>query len=177
MHYSALVFLEGRPENVEEKVAAVLAPRQGDEWDWYQIGGRWSGHLSGYDPEKDPANTETCNLCQGTGQRPGALEQFGAAWVKEMKGCNGCLGKGTRVKWPTQWQRHDGDVRPVEDLTDAHLQVHAVICEGRGWYTSERYEPWHSELSQTFPKQDLPPRAWLQEEYAGGLVVIVDYHN
>ena len=33
-------------------------------WDWFQIGGRWTGHLSDYDPEKDPANIERCDLCE-----------------------------------------------------------------------------------------------------------------
>lgn len=27
-------------------------------WDWYQIGGRWTGLLDGYDPQKDPKNLE-----------------------------------------------------------------------------------------------------------------------
>lgn len=25
-------------------------------WDWWQIGGRWTGVISGYDPDKDPEN-------------------------------------------------------------------------------------------------------------------------
>ena len=28
----------------------------GTRWDWYQIGGRYTGNLDGYDPYADPAN-------------------------------------------------------------------------------------------------------------------------
>ncbi len=28
------------------------------QWDWYQIGGRWTGLLNGYQPENDPANLD-----------------------------------------------------------------------------------------------------------------------
>ena len=43
--------------------------RDGSRWDWYVIGGRYTGSLTGYDPEKDPANTKVCSLCGGTGKR------------------------------------------------------------------------------------------------------------
>jgi hypothetical protein len=43
------------------------------KWDWYTVGGRWTGFLAtnGYDPSKDENNIEDCDLCQGTGDRPG----------------------------------------------------------------------------------------------------------
>ena len=28
------------------------------QWDWWQIGGRWTGWISGYDPEKEPENAD-----------------------------------------------------------------------------------------------------------------------
>ena len=28
------------------------------QWDWYQIGGRWTGYYSNYDPATDPKNIE-----------------------------------------------------------------------------------------------------------------------
>jgi hypothetical protein len=36
----------------------------------------------------------TCELCNGTGTRPDGLSRFGAEWVKNTKGCNGCRGTG-----------------------------------------------------------------------------------
>ena len=38
-------------------------------WDWYQVGGRFTGVYSGYNPNTDPANSATCDLCRGTGKR------------------------------------------------------------------------------------------------------------
>ena len=40
-------------------------------WDWYQIGGRWTGALSegAYDPELAPENITSCSLCGGSGVR------------------------------------------------------------------------------------------------------------
>jgi hypothetical protein len=41
------------------------------KWDWWQIGGRWTGALTqDYDPTKDIENQEWCDLCGGTGNRP-----------------------------------------------------------------------------------------------------------
>jgi hypothetical protein len=36
-----------------------------------------------------------CDICNGTGIRPGGKEQFGAEWFAGCNGCNGCNGKGT----------------------------------------------------------------------------------
>ena len=48
------------------------------KWDWFQIGGRWSGFFEPeYDPNDDPANTITCSLCSGTGDRPGWVSYEG----------------------------------------------------------------------------------------------------
>lgn len=56
MHYGVLVVTNSFP--TDELVAEVLAPySDGKEWDWYQIGGRWTGTLDGYDPETDPTGT------------------------------------------------------------------------------------------------------------------------
>ena len=62
MHYLALVLLPKHTRAVAGTVARVLAPFREDDtaengfWDWWQIGGRFTGLFSGYDPEKDPAN-------------------------------------------------------------------------------------------------------------------------
>jgi hypothetical protein len=78
-------------------------------WDWFQIGGRWTGMFSGYEPEKDPRNIERCRLCNGTGKRPD---------MTVADSCNGCQGKGMSVVWPTQFVKHDGDIVPVQHVLD-----------------------------------------------------------
>lgn len=62
-------------------------------WDWYQVGGRWTGHLAElvtgkpYDPEADPENADP-------------------------------KGYGSGVKWPTRWApRPDLDVVPALEIT------------------------------------------------------------
>lgn len=76
------------------------------KWDGWQIGGRYSGKFSaGYDPEKDPANQESCFLCGGTGRRSDMV-------VKD--GCNGCGGTGRRTKWPSGWVDHGNQARVGE---------------------------------------------------------------
>jgi len=87
----------------------------GRVWDWFQIGGRWSGLLSGYSPEKDPANLEMCNLCNGTGDRK---DLSPPSWKKECGGCNGCHGTGQSKKWPTEWAEHDGNIMPLANCVD-----------------------------------------------------------
>lgn len=73
------------------------------KWDWWQLGGRYSGRLAaGYDPEKDPANMETCWLCAGTGKRDDEIGHQCRAEKPEYT-CNGCQGKGHSVKWPSKW--------------------------------------------------------------------------
>lgn len=56
-------------------------------WDWWQIGGRWTGRLDdAYDPNADPRNFD-----------PRATFADG-------------------VKWPTQWVKFEGDVVDVIDV-------------------------------------------------------------
>ena len=64
MHYSILVILpkDVRPKTVEEVQTAVGGAlgrwRDSDRFDWYQVGGRWTGALSEYKPEEDPSNAD-----------------------------------------------------------------------------------------------------------------------
>ena len=62
MHYCVFVLYRGKvtKKNVNEVVAAMLEPYRGELWDWWQVGGRWSGILSKgkYDPETDPDNLD-----------------------------------------------------------------------------------------------------------------------
>src|SRR5216684_5313693 len=107
-HFLTLVIADS-----EEQVEKLLAPynengewfKDGSRWDWWQIGGRWTGCLDGYDPDKDPTNVEICNICDGTGKRK--MEP------QEGKKCNGCDGKGKRTVWPTRYKKYSGDVQPI----------------------------------------------------------------
>ena len=147
MHYSNLVVID-KTDDVEKAVESAMGPSSdggGGFWDWYQIGGRWTGALDGYDPEKDPANHE-----------------------------NG------KAKWPTQWAKHPGDIMPIEQLTQEHLdKFFRVVVDSEKWgrdvFGGEKYVPWNKE--EPFLKLEMPPLEWLKQTFSGCIVVVVDNHN
>lgn len=96
------------------------------KWDWWQIGGRWTGFLTDYNPGDDPRNLETCMSCGGTGTHTNP--QDGS--VGECRQCNG---SGQGIKWPTQWATYDGDALPVRDL-QLTTYPHAVITPDGEWH-------------------------------------------
>jgi hypothetical protein len=100
-------------DNVVRKV--VVRTNQEAKWDWWVVGGRWSGFLDNYNPHDDPSNVETCEQCNGTGKRD---DKLGRELRKKEPGytCNGCAGKGTRTKWPTQWKQHKGDSLQIKNV-------------------------------------------------------------
>lgn len=116
-------------------------------WDWWVIGGRWTGTLSaGYDPRTDPRNIENCDLCHGSGRRDDRIGREYRATHPDYT-CNGCSGIGARVKWPTEWVAHPGDTADALDVTSriADIQVpYALFVHG-----SERpavlQETWNGE--------------------------------
>ena len=184
MHYGNLVIVKRKGEDVEafdldKAVEEAMGPHeeQGGFWDWYQIGGRWTGSFDGYDPETDPANIKTCWLCGGTGKRTDMTVE---------NGCNGCNGKGKAVEWPTQWKRYEGDVMPVAQLTEDHLKkfYRIVLPDGYGAYANEKYCPWREK--DRFVEQEMPTLAWIQEQFgakpkyeedAEYVAVVVDNHR
>jgi hypothetical protein len=164
MHFLTIVVLPpGHTDDIEESVTKMLAPfdenldiesyvEDGETywrnpqsfWDWWSIGGRWSGHLSeSYDPQKDPRNWERCDLCDGTGERAASGLRDGEPW------CNACTGsledtgrKGWRVMWPTQWVSDTGNVARLGDvrpLLEGSGRPHHLVHEGVT--SSERYNP------------------------------------
>lgn len=122
------------PDNgaIKEHVERAMAPfREAAgfnaefDFDWYQIGGRYTGSKDGYAPESDPRNIEICDQCRGTGIRDDVLGRQARSRDPAYT-CNGCDGKGNRVAWPTKWVKHDGDVIPVVAVPD-DLKAYALI--------------------------------------------------
>ena len=94
-----------------------------NEWDWYQVGGRWTGFFDpSYNPNTDPKNIETCKLCNGTGTRTDMVAE---------NGCNGCKGTGKHVKWPTSWARFGGDVMRKSDINFKAIKDHAATLAAK----------------------------------------------
>lgn len=100
---------------IENAVAEQMYPfdengecfRDGSRWDWYQIGGRYTGKFSDYDPDRDPRNWKKCWLCNGTGKRPD---------MHCENGCNGCNGTGTAREFSNAPAPAGSDIIQVKAL-------------------------------------------------------------
>src|SRR6266581_3840490 len=112
----------------QEAVAEALAPfeeRWDDDteehsgwWDYWAIGGRWTGvWRPDYEAQDDPRNVDPrpCPICGGTGHRPDIGNANREEYIAWCGGCNGCQGKGHQVKWPTEWVPIEADVHVGAD--------------------------------------------------------------
>ncbi len=119
-------------------------------WDWYQIGGRWTGALNPeYKPEKDPANKEL-----------------------------GPDGKLT-TKWPTSWAKYDGDVQRVgiasaDTLSKAFF---AVVTPDGKWHTQGKMGWFGTSTNNMTDEQWLAHLEQLVTEHLGETCVVVDCHS
>jgi len=129
-------------------------------WDWYQLGGRWTGVLtegtdSVYKSEADPQNMEPCNQCD-------------KGWKEET--CPICKGTGFRLKWPTQWVPCERDILPIAVLLeyfDSKIHTPYALITPDGL--------WHD--------RDISDEDWMDyvkrilEENKDNMIVVVDYHS
>lgn len=190
MHYYALVVIPADGD-LTERVAEAMEPVREDDdtmglWDWYQIGGRYTGRLSGYDAFSDPDNRERCFLCGGTGKR---MDEIGVQHRLANPGytCNGCDGAGRRIKHASQFAPHDGDVVPADEFLtrlpemDDELMPYAVIVHGsevpayvREAWNGDTFVEQHDKASmRRVLAQNLTAR---RDAGLKDLVVVVDYH-
>lgn len=120
MHYSCIVLID-RDVDTDTAVEEAMAPFEEhysyDEqayvgfWDWYQIGGRWTGTFNPlYDPEQDSRNRHPCKYCEATGIRNDAI-------VKGV--CNVCRGTGKHLVSAIEWVPFAGDRQPVPVILSA----------------------------------------------------------
>ena len=172
MHFYALVEIPQDAENVKAAVEKAMEPyREGLSesgfWDWWQIGGRWTGTLDGYDPRADRRNMRECWLCDGSGLRD---DEAARRWREKSPGygCNDCDSTGIEVKCPTEWARHDGDIATRDAIVDER-RPYTLVVGGEAYHREE----WDGE-SYVDTSEDLQ-RAWDAMDPATRLVV-VDYH-
>jgi hypothetical protein len=138
------------------------------QWDWWQIGGRWTGVLRDYDPETDPRNLETCRFCGGTGRR--ANPQDGS-----ISECHMCDGTGQLTKWPGEWANYNGDMLPVRDL---HLTTypHAVVTPDGEWHQEAEVGWFGCTSCNVDPAQWTELVDTLLEKHCDCTAVVVDCH-
>lgn len=148
------------------------------QWDWYVIGGRWNGSLVGHDPESDPENMEDCFCCNGTGTRPGGEAQFGAAWVKQMKGCNGCMGKGKMLKMTSQ-QKSVGNILLLSEFLPKHSEKNtpfAVLTPTGEWHECGEMGWWGIVSDEKDKSQWVEQVGDLYRKFPDTILVLVDCH-
>lgn len=125
----------------------------GGIWDFFKIGGRWSGVLDGYKPGEDIKNYSPCDLCDGTGKRKDM--------VSLVRGCNGCNGTGMKRNFFNS--PHNGDVQPLEKVPD-DLTCCTMIIKGElflsDWGPGIKVKEKLSEMGIT-----------------EGYIITVDYHS
>ena len=206
-HYLAYVLIPGDGD-VDDLVAEAMAPydenrkveltsEDGEEywhnphgfWDWFQIGGRWTGKLSGYDPSDDPSLMKSCWLCNGTGFRN---DELGRKWRESDPEytCNGCQGKGEHQAWPTEWPRHKGDIQDalavLPALTEDSTPYAFIVHGSESVAKRERYVP--DATDGNYFVEDWPPSRMLplifktvvarrEAGFIGDRIVVVDYHS
>lgn len=57
MHKGVILLVKAsNRQEATDKAETFLNKHEGKVWDWYQIGGRWSGTLLAKDPQDDPEN-------------------------------------------------------------------------------------------------------------------------
>jgi hypothetical protein len=72
MHFHCEIWVKNDPtDNLEEIVARLMGKHEedGGYWDWFVVGGRWTGVHDGYEPSDDIRNYSICKFCGGTGTR------------------------------------------------------------------------------------------------------------
>jgi hypothetical protein len=143
------------------------------KWDWWVIGGRWTGAFTpDYDPSEDPRNIETCRLCNGTGKRDDELGKEERKRNPEY-GCNGCNGTGKSVKY--SFAKHKGDIMPASKVPEKVTPYSLVTPDGKwyakgemGWFgmsdDNKSEEKWEEVVKGLFKK------------HKDCLAVVVDYH-
>lgn len=173
-------------------VKSTYNPRS--KWDWWKLGGRWTGALDGYEPWKDPLNLERCDLCGGTGVRRDEIARSHGQIVgvigvdycvgeedhprKGQRGwCNGCDGRGMRVKF--SYEEHDGDIQLASDITNEALEKrmpYAVVTPDGEWWNQGKMGWWG------ISRDDMKDEDWgaaardMVKVHARCLAVVVDCH-
>jgi hypothetical protein len=144
-------------------------------WDWWCVGGRYTGRYSEYAPTRDDDNYEVCWLCHGTGERFDGRSGPG--------NCNGCCkggeagltGTGRSLKHAPDWKPCEDDVVPVRVLVNnprVGLPLWVVLPDGTAHGEGPWAEPGTEERNIWDEKV-----AELLRPYSDMALVVVDIHS
>lgn len=189
MHYLVIVVSEEKPSM--HSIDEALRPYYEREWDWFQVGGRWTGYLDGYDPDTDPKLQEKCKWCEGTGTTTENVgREFPAYKPNVGQKCYQCKGKGSSTAWPTQWPTRGTDLAfAAKDLTREVDSPYAFVYD-YSWISKESFDRGgaaidsilgrESKQSHFVPTVDYEP-AWkkllAKAKQNNWWLTVVDCHN
>jgi hypothetical protein len=208
-HFAALVLVakdqfESAPASMEGRAFNAVVPlvnqyvetdtwgEDGTRYDWFQVGGRFTGLLDNYDPLADEANYERCEFCEGTGtttqavanQYPAYQEHVGQPCIQ----CNsdrvdgGGRFPGKRIRYG--FQPHDGNVMPARNIDIERLRyIPSVIVTPDGeWHERTRYGMFGVELPNEEGEEPKEKDAWspefcrLLDANRDTVAVLIDFH-
>jgi hypothetical protein len=193
-HFAGLVLTNG--SDIDE----MLAPYQeNDEWgadgtryDWYAVGGRFTGLLDRYDPTTDERNYSPCEYCEATGVTTQAVADKYPAYQKGVgKPCIQCAVSSSGKPKPRPGMRlnfhnadHDGDVMPARNIDIEQLRYipSVIITPDAAWHERARFGMFGVELKQEDGSLPQGQDEWAVEfcrildDNRDCVAVLVDFH-
>lgn len=180
-HFTVSVIL---PEGVdadraELEVERLLAPydengtafAEGSRWDWWVVGGRWDGRMTGDGIE----TARDCHICAEAGK--------GAVATAPNPSCFWCGGTGTIREWQTNElvPSLDRNSCPGGQVAPAFVPRAYVTPDG-DWHEAGRMGWWGITIEDEDGNGEKEADAWeaewrrAVEGHAGNLFVLVDCH-
>jgi hypothetical protein len=175
MHYLVIVIVPSFCTNFKDacdEVDRILKPFYEKNYDWYQIGARWTGYFDGYDPSKDPKNFKECGYCDEKGKRTG------------LGKCNVCDGTKKAPLWSTQFRKRAKDKILVSEyldlITDRKRSAPSILVTQKDGWVERSGDGFLRMLEGSDEKED---KKWFDFvnniliEHIDDYAVIVDAHN
>lgn len=198
MTHFATVVLVDKSDNLEEEVTRLLAPydeegewgADGSRWDWWQIGGRFTGTLDGYEYWKDQRNYEHCRWCEGTGTTPQSVaDQYPVYQDNVGKPCRQCNRDPEETPFPGSilkfgLEPHRGDILPVSEIDFDRMRFvpSSIVTPDGEWHERARYGMFAVQLPNEQGEEPKDEEVWAREfsqlvnQHRNCLAVLVDCH-
>lgn len=152
--------------------------KEGSRWDWWVVGGRFTGLLDNYDPTTDPVNLETCNFCDNGITTQRVADIYPAYQESVGKTCIQCKGTSTVVKFILA--PHNGDIIQAKDVSIESLRwIPSVIVTPDGiWHEQAQHGWWGTTLGEK-KEEDRWKKEFtdlLNTNREGNFAILVDFH-
>lgn len=190
MHKGIILLVKADSRKLaEKKIKEFMDQYENQVWDWWTIGGRWTGTLDKYEPHEDRANYEKCDLCNGTGLRNDRIGQDARAKDPSYT-CNACghynsetkkyeyehghSRPGLKLKFT--YNRHANDIMALSECLDVVKEWHQDPEQEYvlGIAAKHLKEDFHFDVN-VYNTETLDYS--IPEDVAGWFAVMVDIHN